>query len=262
MKLRPSQHKLSGASLSQVARPGVQGPRFSQFTHPISPPHVLRPRTSVSSFLRPRAFQVSAPPSSLGLRPSQSSLHRAPPLKRPRLLAMKTRPFPNSPAPLPLSHAPASRPLGRSVEVTWAAGWALSKAPASGRRPIRDLSQQEANPGGRRLRCSLSAAASRSPFAPEARHPLRGRDPSHLPRRVSVGACSPACPYRLGLCSAEREPERWLPIPETPGRLSSDAAAFPVPGVPPDIARWFYFLLWKHIENSTQASLLSEVELK
>lgn len=176
-----------------------------------------------------------APPSSLGLRLSQPSLLRVPPLKGPRLLPMKTRPFPNRPAPLPLSHAPApaSRPLGRSVEVTWAAGWALSEAPASGRRPIRDLSQQEANPGGRRLRCSLSAAASRSPFAPAARHPLRGRDPSHLPRRVSVGACSPACPCRLGLCSAERRPERWLPIPGTPGRLSSDAAASPVPGVPP-----------------------------
>lgn len=66
LKLRPSQHTLSEASPSQVPGPGVQGRRSSQLTHLISPPHVLRPRTSVSSFLRPPCIPSPPRPPPLG----------------------------------------------------------------------------------------------------------------------------------------------------------------------------------------------------
>lgn len=105
LKLRPSQHKLSEASPS--GRAGT--PLFS-----IHAPHIPTTRLEAPHlrFFIPKTpvHSKPAPPSSLGLRLSQPSLLRVPPLKGPRLLPMKTRPFPNRPAPLPLSHAPAPPP--------------------------------------------------------------------------------------------------------------------------------------------------------
>lgn len=140
---------------------------------------------------------------------------------------MKTRPFFSRPAPVPQNPAsgPASRPLGRSVAVT-CAGWALCRAlwPAGGDRsgicpsrkriPAAVVLSSPVLALGRGVALALRA---RSPAASPRPRPL-----AHLPRRVSVGACPPACPHRLGLCSARRGLELWLPLPGPAGLLSPD----------------------------------------
>lgn len=205
----------------------------------------MRPGPSTPSFSRPNKLRVQ--PSWLPrTRPSQASGPKAPPLRLSPPPANADPPFLQSPRPAPTKSRlrPPPPPPGRSVAVTCAPGWALCWAlwPAGGDRSgicpsrkripavvvscARSRPRRRARPSRPQSGSLSTAATPRAPASPG----------------VSVDSCPPACPHRLGLFSARRGPELWLPLPRPAGLLSPDESHRTLRDG---------FLLWKHSENST-----------